>query len=303
MFSFFFQKIVNNYQLKKNKKNYYILFSLFKFFIKKKIIVSFKKYKFYTSTDKKDLSRWILKNLKQWDDRNIQIIIKLVKKYKASFIDCGCNFGAYSVPIAKNFKNQKIYAFDASEIAINKLRENINLNNIKNIKYFNFGIGEKNEEKIFDQNIENFKNNGSYRFTNKKNGKKVKIFSLDYLLRRKKINLNPIVIVKIDIEGYDYFALKGMNKIIKKHNVIIFFELSKILMKNTKNFNIKFIKFLKKRNFRFFDLDLNEKNVTLYLNKLKNISKTKETLGDFIISNFDFKKKFKFKKISGKSNL
>ena len=291
MLSFLFQKIVNNYSSKKNKKNYYVLFSLFKFFIKEKIIVSFKKYKFYTSTNKKDLSRWILKNLKQWDDKNIQIIIKLIKKYKASFVDCGCNFGAYTIPVAKSFKNQKIYAFDASEIAINKLKENINLNKINNIRYFNYGIGEKNEEKNFDQNIKNFKNNGSYRFTDKKIGKKVKIFSLDYLFKKKRINLNPIVIIKIDIEGYDYFALKGMIKIIKNHNVIIFFELSKILIKNTKNFNIKFINFLKKKNFKFFNLDLEEKNVELYLNKLKNISNTKETLGDYIISNFNFTKK------------
>ena len=148
MLSFLFQKIVNNYSSKKNKKNYYILFSLFKFFIKEKIIVSFKKYKFYTSTNKKDLSRWILKNLKQWDDKNIRIIIKLIKKYKASFIDCGCNFGAYTIPVAKSFKNQKIYAFDASEKAINKLKENINLNNIDNIRYFNYGIGEKMKKKI-----------------------------------------------------------------------------------------------------------------------------------------------------------
>ena len=82
-----------------------------------------------------------------------------------------------------------------------------------------------------------------------------------------------------------------MNKIIKNHNVIIFFELSKILIKNTKNFNIKFINFLKKKNFKFFNLDLEEKNVELYLNKLKNISNTKETLGDYIISNFNFTKK------------
>ena len=289
MFSFFFQKIVNNFQFKKNIKFYYILFSIFKFFIKEKIIISFKKYKFYTSTNKKDLSRWILKNLKQWDEKNIQIIIKFIKKYNASFIDCGCNFGAYSIPIAKKFKNKKIYAFDASEKAIQEIKKNIALNNIKNIQYFNFGIGQRNDKKVFNQNLKDFSNTGSYRFTNKKIGKKIDIFSLDYLLKKKIIKLNSTVILKIDIEGYDFLALQGMTKIIKNHNVIIFFELSKILIRNTKNFKIKFINFLKKQNLKFYDLNLKDRNIILELKKLENLKKNQETLGDFILSNINFK--------------
>ena len=289
MFSFFFQKIVNNFQFKKNIKFYYILFSIFKFFIKEKIIISFKKYKFYTSTNKKDLSRWILKNLKQWDEKNIKIIIKFIKKYNASFIDCGCNFGAYSIPIAKKFKNKKIYAFDASEKAIKEIKKNIALNNIKNIQYFNFGIGQRNDKKVFNQNLKDFSNTGSYRFTNKKIGKKIDIFSLDYLLKKKIIKLNSTVILKIDIEGYDFLALQGMTKIIKNHNVIIFFELSKILIRNTKNFKIKFINFLKKQNLKFYDLNLKDRNIILELKELENLKKNQETLGDFILSNFNFK--------------
>ena len=43
--------------------------------------------------------------------------IKHIVEYfsKLLGIDCGCNFGAYSIPIAKKFKKQKIYAFDASK--------------------------------------------------------------------------------------------------------------------------------------------------------------------------------------------
>jgi len=288
MFTFFFQKIVNIFQAKKNKRYYYLLFSIFKFFVKKKIIVSFKNYKFYTSTEKKDLSRWILKNLKQWDAKNIQIIKRFIKKYNASFIDCGSNFGAYTIPIAKKFKNKKIYAFDASKNAIYQLKNNIYLNNIKNIKYFNFGIGKKNEKKVFNQNLGDFSNSGSYRFSNKKSGKKINIFSLDNLLKKKIINLNTYVIIKIDIEGYDFLALQGMKNLIKNHNVIIFFELSKILIKNTKNFNIMFINFLKKHNLKVYNLFLKKINILLYLNQLQNLKKNKETIGDIILSNFNF---------------
>ena len=78
----------------------------------------------------------MLKNLKPWDSANVKKVIYFMKKYNGSFVDCGCNFGAYSIPIAKEFEDQNIYAFDASKKAIHTLEQNINLNRIKNINYF-----------------------------------------------------------------------------------------------------------------------------------------------------------------------
>ena len=57
----------------------------------------------------------MLKNLRPWDKENVEKVIYFLKKYNGSFIDCGCNFGAYSIPIAKEFKHQNVYAFDASK--------------------------------------------------------------------------------------------------------------------------------------------------------------------------------------------
>jgi len=79
-----------------------------------------------------------------------------------------------------------------------------------------------------------------------------------------------------------------MKNLIKNHNVIIFFELSKILIKNTKNFNIMFINFLKKHNLKVYNLFLKKINILLYLNQLQNLKKNKETIGDIILSNFNF---------------
>ena len=117
----------------------------------------------------------MLKNLTSWDNENVKKIIFFIKKYNASFIDCGCNFGAYSIPIAKKFKNQNIYAFDASKKAINNLRQNIALNKIKNINYFNIGIGDKKTEMYFNEEISDLRNDGSYRFTKGKQKEKIKI--------------------------------------------------------------------------------------------------------------------------------
>ena len=285
MFDSIFQSIINKYINKKNKKIYYLYFSIFKFLVDSKLILNFKKYKFYSSFNNKSLSRWMLKNLVEWDKENVKKIIFFLKKYNGSFVDCGCNFGAYSIPIAKKFKNQNIYAFDASEKAINSLRQNMILNKIKNINYFNIGIGDKKTEMYFNEEISELRNDGSYRFTKDKKKKKIKIFKLDDIFKSKKIRLKKNIIIKVDLEGFDFLALKGLKSTLKKSKILIFIEISRMLLDNSNNFFKEFALFIKKNKLNIYDLNLINKNVDEIVKLLKSINSKNETIGDYIISN------------------
>ena len=280
-----FQNIINKYINKKTKKIYYLYFSLFKFLTRSNFILQFKSYKFYASFNKKSLSRWMLKNLKAWDSENVERIIFFIKKYNGSFVDCGCNFGAYSIPIAKKFKNQSIYAFDASRRAIYNLEQNISLNKIKNINYFNIGIGDKNTEMYFNEDISNLKNDGSFRFNKNKKNKKIRIYKLDDVFKNEKVYLNKNIIIKFDLEGYDFLALKGLTKTLKKSKVIIFIDISKMLLTNSKNFSNEFNLFIKNNSLSIYDLNLKNKKVDEIIKLLNSINIKNETLGDYIISN------------------
>ena len=280
-----FQNIINKYLSKKDRKIYYLYFSIFKFLTKSKFILNFENYKFYASFDKKSLSRWMLKNLKPWDNENVEKIIYFIKKYNGSFVDCGCNFGAYSIPIAKKFKDQNIYAFDASKKAIDNLKQNIDLNKIKNINYFNIGIGDKNIEAYFDEDIDNLKNDGSFRFTQNSNNEKIKIYKLDDIFKNEKISLKENIIIKLDLEGFDFLALKGLSETIQKSKVIIFIEISKMLLKNSENFSNEFSLFIKNNSLNIYDLSLKNKNVNEIIMSLNASDKNRETIGDYIISN------------------
>ena len=280
-----FQNIINKYLSKKNKKNYYLYFSIFKFLTKSKFILNFKNYKFYASFSRKSLSRWMLKNLKPWDNENVEKVIYFIKKYNGSFVDCGCNFGAYSIPIAKEFKDQNIYAFDASKKAIHSLKQNIDLNKIKNINYFNIGIGDKNTEAYFNENIDNLKNDGSFRFTQNGDNEKINIYKLDDIFKNEKISLKENIIIKLDLEGFDFLALKGLSETIKKSKVIIFIEISKMLLENSENFSNEFDLFIKNNRLNIYDLNLKSKDVNEIIISLNASDKNKETIGDYIISN------------------
>ena len=280
-----FQNIINKYLSRKNKKIYYLYFSIFKFLTKSKFILQFKNYKFYASFNKKSLSRWMLKNLKAWDNKNVEKVIYFIKKYNGSFIDCGCNFGAYSIPIAKEFKNQNIYALDAPEKAIYNLKQNISLNKIYNINYFNIGIGDKNTEMYFNEDVKGLKNDGSFRFTKNKKNKKIKIYKLDDVFKNEKIDLNENIIIKLDLEGFDFLALKGLSETIKKTKVIIFIEISKMLLENSEDFSNEFDLFIKNNRLNIYDLNLKSKDVNEIIMSLNASDKNKETIGDYIISN------------------
>ena len=280
-----FQKIINKYINRESKKIYYLYFSIFKFLTKSKFILNFENYKFYASFDKKSLSRWMLKHLKPWDNVNVERAIYFIKKYNGSFVDCGCNFGAYSIPIAREFGDQNIYAFDASKKAIHNLKQNINLNKIKNINYFNIGIGDKNTEAYFNEDIDNLKNDGSFRFTQNSNNEKINIYKLDDVFKSEKISLKENIIVKIDLEGFDFLALKGLSETIQKSKLIIFIEISKMLLENSENFSNEFDLFIKNNRLNIYDLNLKSKNVNEIIMSLNTSDKNKETIGDYIISN------------------
>ena len=97
--SFFYQYIANVCIKHDLKIFYYLIYKIFKFFLNKKIILNFKNYKFAAYPHKKELSRWMIRNLKIWDNSTIELITKNINQKNSIFIDVGCNYGAYSITL------------------------------------------------------------------------------------------------------------------------------------------------------------------------------------------------------------
>ena len=261
-----------------------ILFKVFKFFLKKKIVLNFLKYKFYAYPQKKELSRWMIKNLKIWDESSVEMIINQIKNDNTTFIDIGSNYGAYSIPVAKLKNKINVYCFDPSEKALNQLKDNIKLNDIKNIEYFKIGVGEKNKNAFFNDEIKNYKNSGSYEISNKYSGKKILIDSIDNLIENGKIIPKKKIIVKMDVEGYEFLALQGMIQTIKRHDVFIFFEFSIKIVLNHDDLLTAFTKFLKENNLKIFNSEFYEVKIEDLFYEVKHLPKNIEVVGNYILS-------------------
>ena len=283
--SFFYQYIANvciKYDL---KIFYYLIYKIFKFFLNKKIILNFRKYKFAAYPQKKELSRWMIRNLKIWDNSLIELITKNINQKNSIFIDVGCNYGAYSIPLSKIKNIADIYCFDPSKKSLDRLIENIELNKIKKIKYFNLGIGEKNKTVFFDDNIKNYKNSGSFEINQSQIGYKIKVNSIDNLIEKRIINAKKKIFIKIDIEGYDFFALKGLVKTIRKYNVFIVFEFSKKILKHHKNLETDMINFIKDNNLIIYNTQFIEQKLKKLFVNIKKLEENHEVLDNFILVN------------------
>ncbi len=91
----------------------------------------------------------------------------------------------------------------------------------------------------------------------------------------------------MDIEGYEFFALKGLVKTINNYNVTIFFEFSKKILENHQNFESEFVEFLNKNTLKIYNSNFVEQNPTNLILDLNNLKKDHDVLDNFILQKKD----------------
>ena len=155
--------------------------------------------------------------------------------------DVGANIGSLTLIAAKMVgKNGNVLAFEPSKKIFEALNYNIELNKFTNCKTYNVALGEKNGE----QNWQEKSADDQSKINISQSKIKVKMSQLDeYSAPFSKIDL-----LKIDVEGYEYFVLKGAIETLKKTDCI-YFE-AKESHANHYNYSISnIIVFLKTHNF------------------------------------------------------
>lgn len=219
-----------------NKWNDIISYIITKFPSKKYIIKNdIGKFVFSLNNDTNIKSSLIFENL------NRKLFFKDNNKI---FIDIGANIGFFSILAIKEHY-EKIYSIEANKNTFKYLKKNVELNQSKKNEIFNYGIGEKEEEAYITNNT--FHTGGNEINFNKK-GVKTKIISLDKFIKKQNIKIDDIGFIKIDIEGYEVKAIKGMQNTLKNmdKNTYILIE--------SFNKNYKIIeKEMMKNNFKVID--------------------------------------------------
>lgn len=140
-------------------------------------------------------------------------VIKMILRPGDSFYDIGANIGQLSIEAAILVgASGRVTSFEAHPKTAQFFRNNVEMNNLKNIRIVQSAIGEKcgwlafTDDNSDDQN--GVSESGSIH---------VPVLKLDTLSEGEKIDL-----LKIDIEGYELFAIKGGSETLKNVDVIYF---------------------------------------------------------------------------------
>ena len=160
----------------------------------------------------------------RFEDSELNFIEKNFKHYLDNkiILDIGANIGNHTIAFSKYAK--KVYAFEPNKKVFEVLK--LNTDNIKNVEIFNYGASSKKQSiiaKIPKLNCGGGSIDNKIKSKDKNNFHK-SIFKLIPLDKFNQIQNKKISLIKIDIEGHELQAFKGMKFILKKNKPIILFE-------------------------------------------------------------------------------
>ena len=165
------------------------------------------------------------KLIENWDERLLGLRELPIK----SVIDLGANKGQSSQKFSSIFPSAKIYAFEPTEGAYQKLSKLAQKNPL--IIPFNLALGDEEKEIEFyehlcySQSSSILKNTKFHEADNPivKEQKLVRIqqLTLDQVISSLPSPLEPDILVKIDVQGYEDRVIKGGIEVLKKAKVCI----------------------------------------------------------------------------------
>lgn len=169
----------------------------------------------------------------RWDkkERDFFHFLKLLP-HGGIVLDLGANIGVTSYYLAKRLPQSTIFSFEPLEINMEVLRRIKKRFGLKNIREFMLALGDENRTlEMVMPVINNVPMHGLSHAVHKdisenNTGLKfeVPMVRLDDFQELKNTG-KRITGMKIDVENFEYFVLKGAEKIIRKNNPLIYCEL------------------------------------------------------------------------------
>ena len=143
-------------------------------------------------------------------------LIKNMVKSNHTVLDIGAHIGYFTIIMAKQAK--QVYAFEPEQRNFHTLQKNVNLNELSNVKLYNRAVAEHNSKtKLHLCHT----SSGMHRLY-------PSMWCKEGTIEVETISINEIIkdadFIKMDIEGAELGALKGMKKLLEKNGPSIIME-------------------------------------------------------------------------------
>lgn len=152
------------------------------------------------------------------NEKEIEIIRGIVNKNSSNTIDLGANVGIFTKVLAECSKH--VYAFEPEPYNFSQLQ--INTQSFNNVSLYNVAVSNTTGFETLHLSL---LNNGMHRLYSSilcYGGReiKVKTVKIDDLLGL----LPTIDLIKMDVEGFEYFVILGMSELLKRDKPVIISE-------------------------------------------------------------------------------
>ena len=262
---------------------YYFFYRFSRPFLNNDIEIKIDNFKVSASYDKNKTSHFLLKKCHFGDDIELNVIKKFSKIKKVFLLDCGANYGFYSLYAASISPLNRVIAFEASKQTCKEFTRNLEINRSLNIKLENLGVSNsKNKYLKFNESEKDWESSFSHNNFVSSVSQKVRTVKIDDYLKNQKIK-DYFLFLKIDVEGNEFEVIKSALNIIKKNSPIIIIEFSKYNFLE-KNENYKFFnQFLKKFNYNIYSVNNKKMKPEEILKMVRTLTKRHETIGNYFL--------------------
>ena len=173
------------------------------------------------------------------------------------FLDIGSYIGYYTLYLGSKYKNLNVLSFEPIIESFSQIKTSKEINNLNNVKIFNYALSNTKEEKKFW--CTDLKKKSGFALLDDKD---LELNKYDYkklIFRKIKTEIfdeqftikNKLIFIKIDVERYEFDVLLGAVNFLTKSNNKIFLQIE--IMDHFKN---KVLKLLKNYNFNLIgDID------------------------------------------------
>ena len=280
-----FQKYIAKKDIRSFKNNffYYLYYRISRIFFNSPLKVKIHDFNLYSNHNKNKTSHSLLQKCNFFDIAEINTIKKLSEIYPLFLIDCGCNFGFYSLYAASLSEKNEVISIEASKDTLKEFNENLKINNFKNIEILNKAISDQDNKKMeFNESDKDWESSLISTAFNIKKKTYVDSVTIDTVIKKRNIN-NKLLILKIDVEGFDLNVLDGAENTIKENKPFIIIEFSKFIFKNER-FNYNYLKnFLEINNYQIYDKKGNRFSVKDIIDLLEKLDRVHDTIGNYYL--------------------
>ena len=159
-----------------------------------------------------------------YEETLTKVVMNEIKKGDV-VLDLGANIGYYTLIIAKIVgENGHVFAFEPEPSNFDLLKKNVTVNNYRNVSLEKIVISNKNGNvRLYLSKA----NTGEHRIYLSNPGKNnfinVEMKTLDEYFKNNSI-IDKISFIKMDVEGSEIGAIKGMNSILENKKLTIMLE-------------------------------------------------------------------------------